>query len=189
MVSKGGARRRLAAAVASSVLIAAPAPVAAATPPPQEYEVKAAFLHHFAHLVDWPAPTSPGEPFVIAVVGDDPFGGRLDEALAGKSVRGQPVRVQRFTGTAPLDGAHVQVLFVGRGEDDHVRRALLAVAGQPVLTAGESERFAERSGMIGFRLTGEGRIAFDINRRRAEQSGLRMSSQLLKLARIVGPAR
>jgi hypothetical protein len=43
--------------------------------------------------------------------------------------------------------------------------------------------------MIGFRVTGEGRVAFDINLRRAEKSGLRMRSQLLKLARIVGPAR
>ena len=160
-----------------------------ASPPPQEYEVKAAFLYHFAHLVDWPAPSAPGERFVIAVVGYDPFGATLDKVLAGKSVRGQPVRVRRFAGAAQLDGARVHILFVGRGDDEHVRRALSALAGQPVLTVGESRRFAERGGMIGFRVTAEGRVAFDINRRRAEQSGLRMSSQLLKLARIVGPAR
>lgn len=165
------------------------APLAAATPPPQEYEVKAAFLYHFAHLVDWPAPSAPGEPFVIAVVGYDPFGATLDEVLAGKSVHGQPVRVRRFAGAAQLDGARVHILFVGRGGDEHVRRALSALTGQPVLTVGESQRFAERGGMIGFRVTAEGRVAFDINLQRAEQSGLWMSSQLLKLARIVGPAR
>ena len=43
--------------------------------------------------------------------------------------------------------------------------------------------------MIGSRVTTGGRAAFDINRRRAEQSGLRISSQLLKLARVVRPAR
>lgn len=160
-----------------------------ASPPPQEYEVKAAFLYHFAHLVDWPAPSAPGEPFVIAVVGDDPFGGALDEMLAGKFVRGQPVRVQRFAGAAQLDGGRIRILFVAPGDDEHLRRVLSALAGQPVLTVGESQRFAQRGGMIGFRVTAEGRVAFDINLRRAEQSGLRMSSQLLKLARIVGPAR
>jgi hypothetical protein len=159
------------------------------TPPPQEYEVKAEFLYHFAQLVDWPASYLPGEPFVIAVVGFDPFGTTLGEVLAGKSVRGQPVRIQRFAGAAQLDGAQVHMLFVGRGDADHARRVLSAVAGQPVLTVGESPRFAERGGMIGFRVIGEGRVAFDINLHRAEQSGLRMSSQLLKLARIVGPAR
>ena len=57
-----------------------------------------------------------------------------------------------------------------------------------MLTVGESPRFAERGGMIGFWVTGEGRVAFDINLQRAEQSELRMSAQLLKLARIVGSA-
>ena len=58
-----------------------------------------------------------------------------------------------------------------------------------MLTVGESPRFAARGGMIGFRVTPEGRIAFDINLQRAEQSGLRMRSQLLKLARIVETPR
>ena len=43
-----------------------------------------------------------------------------------------------------------------------------------MLTVGESQRFAERGGMIGFRVTPEGRVAFDINLQRAEQSGLRI---------------
>ena len=167
----------------ASAAIGAPA----TTPPPEEYAVKAAFLYHFAHLVEWPGPPVPGEPFVIAVVGSDPFGDTLDEVLAGKSVRGQPVRVQRFASPAQLDGARVQILFVGTGGDESMQRSFPVLAGQPVLTVGESEDFAERGGIIGFRVTPEGRVAFDINPQRAEQSGLRMSSQLLKLARIVGP--
>jgi hypothetical protein len=173
----------LAGAVASAALAAA---AVSSPPPPQEYEVKAAFLYHFAHLVDWPAPDVAGEPFVIAVVGSDPFGATLDEVLAGKSVRGQPVRVQRHAGAAQIGEEPVHILFVGGGGDEHVRRALGAVGGRPVLTVGEAPRFAERGGMIGFRVTPEGRVAFDINLRRAEQSGLRMRSQLLKLAHIVG---
>ena len=181
---------RLTAAVASAALLARPpAPLAAPAPPPGEYEVKAAFLYHFAHLVDWPAPPAAGEPFVIAVVGDDPFGEILDDALAAKSVRGHPVRVLRFAGPSQLDGARVHILFIGRADDEQMRRALPVLAGQPVLTVGESPRFAERGGIIGFRVTGDGRVSFDINLQRAEQSGLRMSAQLLKLARIVGPAR
>ena len=186
-------RRRFAAVVASAVLLARPGAAAAATvpptPPPEEYEVKAAFLYHFAHLVEWPGQPTPGEPFVIAVVGSDPFENTLEEVLAGKSVRGQPVRVQRFAGPAQLDGARVHILFVGRGADEAMRRSFPILAGQPVLTVGESEDFAERGGVIRFRVTPEGRVAFDINQQRAEQSGLRISSQLLKLARIVGPGR
>jgi hypothetical protein len=181
--------RGLAAIVAAALLSIPPARVVAAPAPPEEYDVKAAFLYHFAHLVEWPAPSVPGEPFVIAVAGYDPFGVALDQVLAGKSVRGQPVRVQRFTDAKQLEGARIHILFVGQGDDEHVRKTVAAVAGQPVLTVGESPRFAERGGMISFRVTPEGRIAFDINRQRSEDAGLRMSSQLLKLARIVGPGR
>lgn len=177
------------AAVASAVLLARPPASMAAAPPPEEYEVKAAFLYHFAHLVEWPGQPAPGDPFVIAVVGIDPFGNTLDEVLAAKSVRGQPVRVQRFPGPAQIDGARVHILFVGRGADESMRRSFPILAGQPVLTVGESASFAERGGIIGFRVTPDGRVAFDINLQRAERSGLRMSSQLLKLARIVGPGR
>lgn len=172
-------RRRLAAAVASAALLVQARPLAAATPPPEEYDVKAAFLYHFAHLVEWPTPPAPGEPFVIAVVGNEAFGDTLEEVLAGKSVRGHPVRVERFTGPAQLDGARVHIFFVGRGSDDARRRALEPLAGHPVLTVGESPRFAERGGIVGFRVTDDG----------ADQSGLRMSAQLLKLARIVGSPR
>src|ERR1700681_3665474 len=50
-----------------------------------EYQVKAAFLYNFAKFVDWPAEAfgSSGAPFVIGVVGDDPFGGALDQAING----------------------------------------------------------------------------------------------------------
>ena len=177
-----------AVAVTATALLAPPAPGAATPSPPREHDVKAAFLYHFAQLVEWPVGAAgPGEPFVIAVVGPDPFASALDRALEGKSVRSQPIDVRRFASLAQLGRARVHVLFVGGGDAGFRERALDAVSGQPVLTVGESEGFAERGGMIGFRLTREGRVGFDINARRAEQAGLRMSSQLLKLARIVGP--
>ena len=181
-------RRVAAAAAAAAILAAAPRAAAAATPPPQEYEVKAAFLYHFAHLVEWPADAA-GDGFVIGVVGRDPFGATLEAVVAGKSVRSQVVRVQRFPNPAALEGARVHILVVGAGDETLEARVLSAVAGQPILTVGEKEGFAERGGIIGFRLTRDGRVAFDINLRRAERAGLRMSSQLLKLARIVPDAR
>ena len=174
-------------AVAALAGLAPPAPRAATPSPPREHDVKAAFLYHFAQLVEWPVGAAPpGEPFVIGVVGGDPFKGALDRALEGKSVRTHPIEVRRFATVAQLEGARVHVLFVA-GDAGLRERALDAVSAQPVLTVGESEGFAERGGMIGFRLTRDGRVGFEINARRAEQAGLRMSSQLLKLARIVGP--
>src|ERR1700677_4243366 len=54
--------------------------------PPREYKVKAAFIYNFAQFVDWPvsAFNSSDAPFVVAVVGKDPFNGLLEEVVAGK---------------------------------------------------------------------------------------------------------
>jgi uncharacterized membrane protein len=53
------------------------------------------------------------------------------------------------------------------------------------------ERFTERGGMISLRLVGQ-KVRFDINMDAAERAGLKLSSQLLRLARVVygtGPLR
>ena len=67
-------------------------------PPAAEYQVKAAYLFNFGQFVEWPpqAYDSPSAPFVIGVVGEDPFGKTLDEVVAGESLGGHPLVVRRF---------------------------------------------------------------------------------------------
>ena len=154
---------------------------------PTEYEVKAAFLYHFARLVEWPL-AADDKPFVLAVVGPDPFGHVLEDAIGSRQVRGRAVRIDRYRRSADARHDHPQLLFVAASESREVERALAAVEGAPVLTVGELDAFAEQGGMIGFRITPEGRVTFDINRAEAERAGLKLSSQLLKLARIVEKA-
>ena len=74
-----------AAALVSAVLAGAHAHAVA----PTEYEVKAAFLYHFARYVEWPPDGFPpdGDSFVVTILGDDPFGPALDAALQGKTIR------------------------------------------------------------------------------------------------------
>jgi YfiR/HmsC-like len=46
------------------------------------------------------------------------------------------------------------------------------------------DRFAEQGGLIGLRVEAD-KVRFDINVDAAQRTGLTMSSQLLKLARVV----
>jgi hypothetical protein len=43
---------------------------------PTEYQVKAVFVYNFSRFVEWPPQsfTAPNEPFVIGILGSDPFG-------------------------------------------------------------------------------------------------------------------
>src|SRR6185437_7327727 len=64
-------------------------PAAAA---PTAQQVEAVFLFYFSQFVDWPqgAFADPHSPIVICVLGNDPFDGTLDQAVAGERVNGRP---------------------------------------------------------------------------------------------------
>lgn len=149
-----------------------------------ENQVKAVFLLNFAKFVEWPAAAfaSADAPLLVGVLGEDPFGAFLDEAARGETILGRAVRVRRFAEPAALEPVHV--LFVSPSEDERLPEVFAAIQGAPVLTVGETGRFARRGGVI--RLTREGeRLRFVINAPAAERSGLRLGSQLLKVAKEV----
>jgi hypothetical protein len=162
------------------------APLPAQTKAAGEYEVKAAFLYNFARYVEWPPDRLPaaGEAFVVTVLGEDPFGDTLDAIVRDRTVHDRRLTVRRVARVEDVGDS--QILFISRSEAEELPRILQRLETAPILTVGETAQFAERGGMIRFRREGE-RIGFDINLASSERAGLRISSQLLKLARIVGP--
>jgi hypothetical protein len=165
-----------------------PAPVRADSTTPTEYEVKAAFIYNFAKYVRWPeASTSETrKPFVIGVIGRDPFGQALDDAIRGQSLQGRAVSVKRFGKVEEI--ADCDILFISSSEKNNLQRILEVLHKAPVLTIGDMDRFAERGGMINL-TTEEARVRFEINVEAAERAGLKPGSQLLRLARIVSDSR
>ena len=55
----------------------------------REYQIKAAFIYHFAQAVEWPDTSG---PFRIGVLGSDPFGESLI-ALENRTIHGRTVEV------------------------------------------------------------------------------------------------
>jgi hypothetical protein len=150
---------------------------------PTEYNVKAAFIYNFAKFVEWPAESLAGEkPFVIGILGQDPFGGFIDETVLGKSVQDKKVIVKRFLKIEDATGC--QILFISGSEKEDMAQIIKRLGHAPVLTVSDVGQFAERGGMIHLFMD-QNRVRFAINVAAAEQAGLKPSSQLLKLARIV----
>jgi hypothetical protein len=164
------------------------APVRADSTTLTEYQVKAAFIYNFAKYVRWPeASTSETKrPFVIGVIGRDPFGQALDDAIRGQSLQGRAVSVKRFGRVEEV--ADCDILFVSSSEKNNLQSILDVLHEAPVLTIGDMDRFAERGGMINL-TTEEARVRFEINVEAAERAGLKPGSQLLRLARIVSDSR
>lgn len=147
-----------------------------------EYQVKAAFLLNFTRFVEWPdgAFSGPASPFAICVIGKDPFGEILDDTLAGEAVNGRKFVVRRFLDAPPPRACHVAYL-VSPAKDS---AKLIQDLGPAVLTVGEGEAFARDGGIIAFVLQ-DRRVRFDVNSAAASACGLRLSSKLLNVARIV----
>ncbi len=138
-----------------------------------EAAVKAAFLPKIARYVDWPATAmAPGAPLQICLVGSDPFGRLIDEAVAGQRSGDHAIVVRRGGG---LDGCHLAFL---RGSS--APRAMATLKGRPILTITDS-RDGPARGMIHFALK-EGRVSFHIDDAQAAGAGLGISSRLLAIA-------
>jgi hypothetical protein len=149
---------------------------------PSEYEVKAAYLFHFGKFVKWPDDEPLGSTFVIGVLGQDPFGEVLDKTLSGKTILDKKVEVKRFETVGAASKA--QILFVSSSEKSRLAEIVKALEGASVLTVGESDGFAERGGMIALKLRSDV-VCFDINLDQVERARLKMSSQLIRLAKQV----
>jgi YfiR/HmsC-like len=176
-------RLGLCAALAAALLLqATPAAELAA-----EYQVKAVFVFNFSHFVDWPAQafTAPNEPFVIGVLGGDPFGVRLDEAVRGERVTEHPLTVRRFRSIDEVEDC--QILFIDRSETGQLSRIVSALNHRSILTVSEIDQAAENGVMIQF-ATENSHIRLKINLDSAHAAGLSISSKLLRLADIVGPS-
>ena len=173
--------------VAAAAFILAVLPARAADVP-GEYEVKAAYLYNFAKFVEWPAeaPATPPGTFVVTVVGADPFGRVLEETLKGKAVGGARLVLRRARDASDVPPSHI--VFVSESEHDRLGGVLDRLAGSATLTVGETEDFAEKGGVIRFRMEDD-RVRLDINPESARRARLRISSDLLRLARIVRPAK
>lgn len=154
--------------------------------PAQEYQVKAVFLLNFAQFVEWPTSAfpAPQSPLIVGVLGNDPFGVALEEAVRGEKVRGHPLVIQRFR--RPQDVRECHILFVATPEDARLETALPALPARHVLIVGDGAEFAQRGGTIGFR-TENNKIRLRINLAAARSADLTISSKLLRAAELVGP--
>ncbi|HVM50141.1 MAG TPA: YfiR family protein [Candidatus Acidoferrum sp.] len=150
--------------------------------PATPYQLKAAFLFHFAEFVEWPPQTftDPSSPLVIGILGESSVREDLERTLRGKTVRNHPLEVKEIR--TPVDAAHTcHVLFITAAERKRVAEFLAGLRGASVLTVSETERFTENGGMINFVSEGT-KIRFQINDQAAKDAGLKVSSKLLSLA-------
>lgn len=146
-----------------------------------EYQVKAAFIINFINFIEWPDAALSADSFTIGIMGRDPSGGALG-ALKGKTVKGRKLVVKHFDD--PEEARAADLLFISPSEKRSLPQILKNLRNRPVLTVGDQQGFA-RSGVMINMVIARKRVGFEINLPASQRAGLRISSQLLKLAKEV----
>jgi YfiR/HmsC-like len=147
-----------------------------------EYGVKAELLARFPAFIEWPAGNDT-RPFTIGVAGHSAIDPYLDR-LAARRIKGRSVVIREITELPQVDGC--DLLFIAASERSRLAAILARTASRPILTVGDSSGYAAAGVLINFYTAGD-TVHFEINESAVERSGLRVSSKLFKLARIVEP--
>lgn len=149
----------------------------------RDYEVQAASLYHFLKFADWPSQAfQDGSPINVCTVGGDPFFGNLDK-MAERRAKNRIIAVN-YLHRRDLPG-NCHLLFVGKAEQAHLATIIAQVSSSAIITVSDINNFARRGGMIGF-VTKGNRLRLEINLSQLRKANIKVSSNLLEIATIVG---
>lgn len=147
-----------------------------------EYEIKAGMLYNFTYFMEWlPDSLARTNSLNVCIAGENPAN-RSFNRLYGKIYRNRTIVVRHIT--EPDNASGCNVLFLNRSESHNLPEYLQVAHRRSILTVSDMNNFASQGGIIGFYEEG-GKVRFEINLDAAQQSKIQISSQLLKLARIV----
>ncbi len=145
-------------------------------------QLKAAYLYNFAKLIYWPdtAFSNKSSPFVMCAFARDQLTEQLIK-IRNKSVGGRTVQIVALGINSSPEFCHM--VFVDKSHSEAwFKYNLKQYQGQ--LLVGETDGFINRGGVISFYLEND-KLRFRVSTHNAKISGVKISSRLLRLAKIV----
>lgn len=148
-----------------------------------EYQLKAVFLFNFTQFVEWPATSfATGQsPFIIGIIGEDPFSTYLNDIISGEKVNGHPIVIQHYSHYEDTKNCHI--LFIADNGTNTIGQITTSLKKNSVLTVGDAPTFLMQGGMVRL-ITKNNKIQIQINLDATREANLVISSKLLRLADI-----
>ncbi len=150
-----------------------------------EYLLKSAFMERFTRFITWPEPfdeKNEDAPFVLGLIGPNPFGDILSTVFSKQPIKGHPVEIRFLNHLNEISGCHL--LFIGPVDDTTLSDILSISKYDPILTLSDTKGYASKGVHINMSVVDK-QIRFEINHEAIIDSGLQISYLLLNLATIV----
>jgi YfiR/HmsC-like len=153
----------------------------AQTPQEQEANLKAVFIYNFINYIDWETGNDNND-FVIGIVGSSAVTKPLIEISQDKTAKNKKIIVKVFN--SPQEISNCQILFIPQNLPFSLH-SILEKTDKGILTISEEKGYAEQGTAFNF-IMRDDKLKFEANLKAIDMAGLKASSQLLKLAKIVG---
>ncbi len=151
----------------------------------QEYSIKAAFIEKFTHFITWPQDkhsTDSSNTFNICVLGNNPFGDKLDTLARLTKIKKLPVKIYYLNHDDDI--SYCDIAFITRLPANQINAITHKARDSSVLTIADTPGYGEQGVIINF-YSKEQFLGFEINRIESDLARFRISSRLLKLANII----
>jgi len=164
-------------------------------------KVKAAFTYNFIKYTTWPkaAFAESDSPIVIGLLGRSPVDEVLEKIVAGKRLNGRPFTCVRIEPPdveglsedqrrAAIDRCVAQispchVLYMTKTDTERTKEILTHIDRKHLLIIGDTPQWVQRGAMLAMGME-KGRIVFYANMANIQATDLKISSKLLRLARL-----
>lgn len=144
----------------------------------------AGVMGRFLQFVTWPetAFATRQAPLVVGIFGRPEQAEAVHRAVMGRSNAGHPIEVRTLHSAKEVRGCHL--LYIDASGRDDMTAIVAATAGSATITMSDMRGFLGEGGNVAL-VVEDKHAVFDVNLTAAEQSGVRISSRLLQVARAV----
>jgi len=120
--------------------------------------------------------------FNIVILGDSNIHNSLQVLAEVREVAGKNISLKRVQSVEEIEGCHI--LFISGSGDSLLSRVLEKAREENILTIGDTEGYARRGIALNLVIVEE-KMKFEMNIQALDRAGLRVSSQLKRLAILI----
>ncbi len=147
----------------------------------QSEKLHTVFIYNFTKHIEWPEKYRNGD-FIIGVLGNSPITGELEALAATRKVGGQNMRIENYKN--PDDIRQCHILYIPESQSGDIAAVLEVLKNKSTLIVTDKKGMARSGAAINFVVEGS-KQKFELNKSNATKYGLKVSSDLERLAVIV----
>lgn len=145
----------------------------------QSYQLHAVYIYSFIRYIQWPNNTG---NFTIGVLGESPINSHLDNMAATKKAGSRTIVIKKFSSASEV--TPTDILFIANSVEESVEAFKSTSISNNTLIITEKEGQGMAGSAINF-IEKNSKLAFELNKSSIEEAGLKVSSELARLAIII----